>query len=502
MPSPPAPATPDAGSAPEPAGRILRVAHAAAEPLRGGVALIGDQMDLPAAFPPEVERAARAAAARGPRDPTPRADRTDLALVTIDPAGAMDLDQALHLGDLPDGGVRVHYAIADVAAFVTAGDPVDREARARGETLYAPEHTVPLHPPALSADAASLLPGQVRPALLWTIDVGPDGVARDATVARARVRVERRLDYEEAQGLLDDGAAPAALAPLSRLGPLLVAAETARGGVSLPIPEQEVRADEERWSLAFRSMLPVERWNAQVSLLTGMAGARMMLEAGVGVVRTLPPPAQEDLDRLRRTARALGVAWDEGAPHAQMVHALDPARPAHAAMLAAAQRLLRGSGYRAFDGDPPAGADAEHAGLAAPYAHVTAPLRRLVDRFALETCVALSGGHPVPGWVRDALPELPEQMARSGRRAASYEGAVLSLVEAAVLAPHVGATVAGTVVARDAGATHRGMFMLSEPAVAARITGETGVPLPLGERIEARLVEASPATRTVRFAPA
>ncbi|MEQ9094289.1 MAG: RNB domain-containing ribonuclease, partial [Miltoncostaeaceae bacterium] len=463
---------------------------------------IGAEIDLPEGFPPEVVAAATRAAARGPTDPTPRAERTDLEMVTVDPPGSMDLDQAMHLADLPDGGVRVHYAIADVAAFVDPGDPVDREARARGETLYGPERSLPLHPPALSEDAASLLPGQVRPALLWEIEVGPDGLTRTAAVRRARVRTVLRLDYERAQALLDAGEAPPALAPLARLGPLLVAAETARGGVSLPIPEQEVRVEGERWSLAFRSMLPVERWNAQVSLLTGMAAARIMLDAGVGVVRTLPPPADEDLARLRRTARALGVPWAEGEPHAVMVHGLNPSRPAHAAMLAACQRLLRGSGYRAFDGDPPDGDLALHAGLASPYAHVTAPLRRLVDRFALEACVAACAGRPAPGWVREGLPDLPETMARSGRRASTYEGAVTSLVEAAVLAPHVGGTIEGTVVTRDAGAPHRGLLMLDDPAVAARIAGPEGSRLPLGERVRAVLVEADVDTRTVRFAPA
>lgn len=487
---------------PEPAGRIVRVAPAAAAPLRRGVARIGAEMDLPDGFPPEATAAATRAAARGPADPTPRTDRTGLEFITIDPAGAMDLDQAMHLTARRDGGVLVRYAIADVAAFVVPGDPVDREAHARGETLYGPERSLPLHPPALSEGAASLLPGAPRPAVLWEIDVAPDGLIRAAGVSRARVRSACRLDYAGAEALLDAGEAPASLAPLAHLGPLLLEAETRRGGVSLPIPEQEVRVGARGWSLAFRSMLPVERWNAQVSLLTGMAAAAMMLGAGVGVVRTLPPPPAEDLLRLRRTARALGVAWPEDEPHGAMVHGLDPALPAHAAMLAACQRLLRGSGYRAFDGDPPEGDGAEHAGLATPYAHVTAPLRRLVDRFAIEACLAVSEGRAVPGWVREALPALPGTMERSGRRASSYEGAVTSLVEAAVLAPHVGETIEGTVIARDAPAQHRGTLMLAEPAVAARIAGAEGTRLPLGERIHARLIEADPETRTVRFAPA
>ena len=99
-------------------------------------------MDLPDAFPPGVEAAAAEAAAH-PR--LPALDRTDLPLVTIDPPGAMDLDQALHVARDGDGFV-VHYAIADVAAFVRAGDPIDLEAHRRGQTLYGAASNIPLHP--------------------------------------------------------------------------------------------------------------------------------------------------------------------------------------------------------------------------------------------------------------------------------------------------------------------------------------------------------------------
>ena len=103
----------------------------------------------------------------------------------------MDLDQALHIERDGDGYV-VHYAIADLAAFITPGDPVDLEANRRGETLYGADSKVPLHPPVISEGAASLLPDQVRPALLWTIKVDATGEGTDVTVERARVRSTRQ----------------------------------------------------------------------------------------------------------------------------------------------------------------------------------------------------------------------------------------------------------------------------------------------------------------------
>ena len=129
--------------------------------LAAGLARIRAELEVPDAFAPEVLAAAEAgvAAAR-----LPELDRTDLELVTIDPPGARDLDQALHIARAGNGFV-VSYAIADVATFVSPGDAVDREAHRRGLTLYAPDRRTPLHPPVLSEGAASLLPGEVRLAL-------------------------------------------------------------------------------------------------------------------------------------------------------------------------------------------------------------------------------------------------------------------------------------------------------------------------------------------------
>ena len=478
-----------------PSSRVVRV-HSendgvGADVLREGVVRIQAELDVTPAFPPEVEAAAEAAA-RAPR--LPDLDRTDLDLVTIDPEGSRDLYQALHV-ERDGNGFVLHYAIADVAAFVTAGDPVDVEANRRGETLYGADAKVPLHPTVLSEDAASLLPDQVRPALLWTIRLDAEGVRVDVRVERARVRSRAALSYVEAQRMIDEGSASTTLSLLKAFGELRIHREAVRGGVSLPLPEQDVEVEGDRWRLEFREQLPVELWNAQVSLLTGFAAADLMLYGRVGLLRTLPPPDPRDVQRLHRTARALGITWPAEQLYPDFVRSLDPAKPAEAAMVNACARLLRGSGYVAFDGETPA--DAQHAALASEYAHVTAPLRRLGDRYAGEVCLALCAGTDVPDWVRAALPGLPKTLQSSAARAHTYERALLDLVEAGVLRDRVGEVLDGVVVDVDEKDPRRGVVVLQDPAVEARVVGAG--PLPLGTDVHVRITVADVETRKVEL---
>jgi exoribonuclease R len=469
----------------------VRVLHADGDTLRVGITAIQQDLGVHPEFPPDVERAAQAAA---PSPRLPDLDRTDIPFVTIDPETSMDLDQALHI-ERDGDGYLVHYAIADVAAFVTPGDPVDEEANRRGETLYAADSKIPLHPKVLSEGAASLLPDQDRPALLWTIKVDAEGEGTAVDVVRAVVRSRAKLDYAGIQKEVDAGTADELFVLLGEVGELRKKREAARGGVSLPLPEQEIDIDGERWSLSFRRMLPVEEWNAQISLLTGMAAASLMVYARVGLLRTLPPPDPRDVQRMHRTAKALHIEWPAELLYPDFIRSLDPENPSHAAMIVASTRLLRGSGYVGFNGETPE--QPEHSALASEYAHVTAPLRRLGDRYAAEVCVALCAGTEVPSWVLERLEGLPKTLQDSGRRAHQYERAVLDLVEAAVLHPNVGQTFPGVVVQVDEEDPKRGDVVVQQPAIEAHVT--SAADLPLGTDVEVRLVEADIAARKVRF---
>ena len=473
------------------AQRVLHARQFAPAALVGGIAKIQQELNVSPHFPEDVEKAAAAAAGN---QPVQAVDLTEIPFVTIDPPTAMDLDQAMHLSRVDDGYL-VRYAIADLATFIDPGGPIDVEAHRRGETLYGADAKVPLHPTALSEGAASLLPDQTRPALVWSIALDASGNQRSAKLERALVRSRAKFDYESIQRSLDDGTADELTRMLKEIGELRVALERERGGVNLPMPEQEITADGEQWSLEFRSVMPVENWNAQISLLTGFAAAQMMIEAKVGILRTMPPPEPRAVDRLRRTARGLKIDWPADVDYPEFIGNLDSSIPAHAAMLVASTSLLRGAGYAAFDGELPK--VTTQAALASAYAHVTAPLRRLADRYALEVCVALSAGQPVPEWVRRALPELPDTMRESGRRAGAYENAVVDLVEAHLLASRVGERFSATVTEVEHDDSKVGVVVIQEPAIEARVDSDAA--LPLGEQIEVKLVQADPGARQVRF---
>ncbi|MFD0144274.1 MULTISPECIES: RNB domain-containing ribonuclease [unclassified Streptomyces] len=477
--------------------RHIHVTGAAEAPLRAALRALRTEPAIPDAFPPDVLAEAEVVA-KAPR--LPGHDATDIPFFTIDPPASTDLDQAMHLARRADGGYRVHYAIADVAAFVAPGSALDAEAHRRVLTLYFPDGKVPLHPAVLSEGAASLLPGQPRPALLWRIDLDAEGRRVATDVRRALVRSRARLDYAGVQAQIDAGTAEEPLALLEVVGRLREALEAERGGISLNVPEQEIVAQDHTYALAYRAPLPADGWNAQISLLTGMAAADLMTAAGTGILRTLPTAPVGEVARLRRSAHALGVDWPHHVSYADVVRHTDPTNPRHAAFLQECTTLLRGAGYSVFtDGGIPT--PAVHAAVADEYTHCTAPLRRLVDRYAGELCLAAVAGEEPPEWVRAALPTLPDEMATGSRRANTIEREAVDIVEAALLAGRIGETFDAYVIDVREHEPAVGTVHLDDPAVVARIEGGTA-PLPLGEWLRVRLTQADPLSAKVRFAPA
>ncbi len=411
-----------------------------------------------------------------------REEATSIPLVTIDPVGSRDLDQAVHIERLGDGH-RVFYAIADVAAHVTPGGALDLDTRQRVETIYSPDRRIGLHPPVLSEGYASLLPGQRTKSVLWTLDLDASGDL--VATSLRRVWATSRAQYSYAQLASAPPSEAVELVTLMReVGKRRRALTKARGAVTLPKPSQEVVAIDGHLTIEFRASRGIDDDNAQISLLTGEAAARLMLDAGVGILRTMPPATKGSLRRLRRQAKGLGIDWPADASYADLLNTFDLDAPASAAFLVEAVSLFRGASWEAFnDSDPnlTRSDSITHGALAVAYAHVTAPLRRLADRYATEICLAHAHGEAVPAWVIEALPWIGDEMARGVRVAKRVDRACIDAVEAAMLAPHVGETFTG--IGLD-----DSTVQLRTPAVVARCEGKVKP----GEEQDIRLVSSRP----------
>ncbi|MER5933245.1 RNB domain-containing ribonuclease [Streptomyces sp. NPDC002054] len=455
--------------------------------LRTALKQLRTELEVPPAFPAHVLEAADAAVA-APH--LPDEDATYLPFFTIDPPSSKDLDQAMYLERRPGGGFRVHYAIADVAAFVTPGGALDAEAHERVETLYFPDGKVALHPPVISEGAGSLLPDRTVPALLWQHDLDAAGEVTHSHVRRALVRSRAKLNYAGVQQDIDAGTAEESVTLLREIGKLREAVEIARGGVSVTLPDQEVTLDAGSFRLTYVASLPVEGWNEQISLMTGMAAARMMLDSGTGILRTQKPAKNNVVDRVRQIARTLGIDWLHHVSYADLVRSLNPDNQKHMAFLSEATAMLLKAEYTPFR-DHHIPEHTIHAAIAAPYTHCTAPLRRLIDRYTGELCVASCADQAPPDWVLTALYGLPCDMTRGkGSRA---DRRSVDLAEAAMLKNRVGEVFGATVINTDKefNKPHEGQVHLADPAVIGKVTSDRD--LVLGESVRVTLERADPA---------
>jgi exoribonuclease R len=455
-------------------------------PLADALAAIPAELGIRRDFPADAVAEAQAAAAH---PSLPDVDLTDVAFVTIDPAGSLDLDQALCL-ERDGAGYRVRYAIADVPAFVRPGGALDAETRRRGQTIYAPDGRIPLHPFVLSEGITSLLPGEVRGAYVWDFSLDASGGVIRSSLQRARVRSRSKLDYTGVQAAIDNRSAEAGIALLKEIGLKRIALENARGAANLTLPEAEVNQVGDGYVIERRAATPAEDWNAQLSLMTGMAAAELMVGAKIGILRTMPAPEQFAIDRFRHQTTALGHPWPDHQRYGDYLRSVDTTDPHGLAIMHAAGSLFRGAGYTAFDGEVPVGL--VQAAVAASYTHATAPLRRLVDRFVLVVCEAIANGRDIPGWARAALPDLPAVMQRSSELASQVNHRSLDRVEAALLSSRVGELFEATVISVS---KTGGSIQIADPAVTAHCNGDVTP----GEVVRAKLLQADIASGTTLF---
>jgi exoribonuclease R len=444
-----------------------------------GLASIRAQFQVPETFPASVMAAAEEASRRVPAE---HADRTDRPFVTLDPSSSTDLDQAFTI-ERSGADLLLHYAIADVAWFVEDGDPIDREAWRRGTTQYLPDGKAGLYPPVLSEGVASLLPGGPRPAVIFAVRVAPDGGARLDSAERAIIRNRAKLAYDSVRS--DD--LPPEFAELARR---IQGAEAGRGASRVNPPAQEIAAvGDGRYELLFRPPLESEVRNAALSLATNLAVADLLQANRTGLFRVMAEPDEHAVSRLRHTAQGLGLRWPEQATLAEFERSLSPADPAQATLILAIQRSGQGAGYVPYR----AGETPWHAAVAATYAHATAPLRRLADRYVVRAALALANGRAVPAALSEAFEKLPAVMARADALGSQIQRAAIDLAESVILQGREGETFAAIVTEAD----HRGArIQLCDVPVVARL-GD--VDIDPGDTIEVTLVKADPDLRAVTF---
>ncbi|OJU17462.1 MAG: RNB domain-containing ribonuclease [Sphingomonas sp. 66-10] len=450
--------------------------------LTEGLAAIRTQYNVPQGFAPEILAAADEAAKRVPNA---HVDRTAIPFVTLDPASSTDLDQAFAI-EAAGNDLLLRYAIADVAWFVDDGGLLDVEAWRRGESLYLPDGKASLYPPALGEGAASLLPTGDRPAVIFAVRVAPDGKATLDGAERALTRSRAKLAYETAT----DADLPAGFAELARR---VAAAEDQRGASRVDPPEQELaRNGDGKFQLRFAPREEAEDRNAALSLATNLAVAASLLAHHTGLFRVMPAPDARAVVRLRHAAEALGVDWPAAMSLADLQKRLDGHNPREAALMVAIRRAGEGASYAPYR----PGVVPWQAAVAATYAHATAPLRRLADRYVVRATLAIANGQAVPDVVSAAFEKLPAVMAHSGAIAGAIDRAVIDMAEAVLLHGREGESFPALILDRD----DRGArIQLVGLPVVARVLSDSGDP---GDRITVRLDEADPVKRTLRFTPA
>src|SRR5215213_3423768 len=272
-----------------------------------------------------------------------REDLTHLPIVAIDPEDARDHDDAIWAEPDDDpvnrGGWNAIVAIADVSFYVRPGSELDREARARGNSVYFPDRVVPMLPEELSADICSLKEGEDRAAMACHLKIARDGTLKSWRFSRAKICVAANIAYEDAQAAIDAseeerievssptcsmppiaGAVPReivdhALKPLWGAWRALLAARNKREPLELDIPERRVTLDEKGriTSIAPRDRLDAHRLVEDFMIAANVTAARALEAKKAPVMyRVHEPPSRDKLVALKDYVATFGIEFALG----------------------------------------------------------------------------------------------------------------------------------------------------------------------------------------------
>ncbi len=459
-----------------------------------------------------------------------REDWREVPFVTIDPIDAKDHDDAVFARPDTDpanpGGFVVNVAIADVAAYVRPGSALDREALARGNSVYFPDRVVPMLPERISNDLCSLKPDEDRPALVARITIDAHGRKRSHAFHRVLMRSIARLHYAQAQAAIQDAPdetteplLPLVLAPLYAAYEALKRARDDRGPLDLDLPERKIllKPDFTVDRVISPQRLDSHRLIEEFMILANVAAAEAIERAHTPLVyRVHDEPTLDKLNALREFLATLGISLPKaGALRPDRFNDILARVKGRDVENLVNEVVLRSQAQAEY-----AAENYGHFGLnLRRYAHFTSPIRRYADLLVHRALIrALRLG-------RDGLPEeedvqsLGEIAARISaceRRAMAAERETVDRLIAHHLADRVGATFEGHI----SGVTRAGLFVKLDdtgadgfiPAATlgrewfryheaqhALIGDASGEAYRLGDRVTVRLVEAAPVAGALRF---
>jgi exoribonuclease R len=409
--------------------------------LESGFAAIIKQFSLPQEFPTAVLAEAEQAIHLFHENPLQlsdgrRRDATDIPLVTLDPATSTDLDQAFHL-EKENDSLILHYALADVAAFVPSSGVVEREAWNRGVTIYGLANKIPLYPITISQRAASLLPDGPRPAILVSVAIDTVGGLTLRRVERVLCASRAKLAYPTVD--------LTKLPHVEEFAERMWIGEEKRGSKRFQFPEQEVIADSNAAGgvrLELRTPMYSEEVNSALSLAVNMAIAEQLKLSRVGLFRIMDEPTERAIERLRLEAHALKIQWPADQPLPALLRRLELDNMVHKRFSLLVRRAGGRASYAVFsDHKVP-----WHSAIGASYVHATAPMRRLADRYVLEMAYRLANGQSISNGLHASIEALPAAMASGTGRAKAVEQAVVDLIEAVSLQHRIGEVLKAEVV--------------------------------------------------------
>jgi exoribonuclease R len=465
----------------------MNVAEEAKQALSDGFASIVEQYQLPRDFSVEVQsEAEKSVRARGFDGrlawESQRRNALDIPFVTLDPATSTDLDQAFALSKDGDD-IVLSYALADVSAFVPMGSAIEAEAWQRGVTIFGLAEKVPLYPKLISQDAASLLPDGPRPAMLVVVTISRDGSVGLRSIERVVCASRAKLAYDA----IDIGSVPY----LEEFANRMWADEVRRGAIRVEFPQQEVVADPASPGgvrLDLRARVYSESVNSTLSLAVNLAIGALFNKAQIGLFRVMDEPSPNAVDQLRRAAHALGIDWSASESLRDLKRGMDPNNITHQRFLLEARRAGGRASYAVYTKDK----TLWHSAIAATYAHATAPMRRLADRYVLDLANMLVNGFTVPVELHEQLTRLPEAMERGEARAANVDRAVIDLLEAVSLQHRIGEVLDAEVVDAEAG-----IVQTVDSAIRSRATKLDHAAN--GDKVRVRIDDADPSKRKVRL---